>query len=224
MRNIIIGLSIFFFALSGIVIYKTLQIPSDTFRYQKNLQVVNSKDLSSKAKDITEVTVKEQSTNLPLAEEVQTSNAKLENKPSDANKISRTGEQPKESFKKARVLAVFGEGTFRSGEFVMNNNLKTAVQKLALDIKASPGYGVAIEGHTDNIRPSSGKKYMDNIELSFLRANAVAMQLVKSGIALERISVIGYGDTRPITSNNTSEGRARNRRVEVKLIPGERDF
>jgi flagellar motor protein MotB len=193
MRNIIIGLSIFFFALSGIVIYKTLQIPSDTFRYQTNLQVVNSKELSSKAKDM-------------------------------SDKKSRTVDQTKESFKKARVLAVFSDGTFRSGEFVMNNNLKTAVQKLGPDIKASPGHRVVIEGHTDNIRPSSGKKYMDNIELSFLRANAVALQLVKSGIALERISVIGYGDTRPIASNNTSEGRARNRRVEVKLVPVERDI
>ena len=193
MRNIIIGLSIFFFALSGIVIYKTLQIPSDTFRYQTNLQVVNSKELSFKAKDM-------------------------------SDKKSRTVDQTKESFKKARVLAVFSDGTFRSGEFVMNNNLKTAIQKLGPDIKASPGHRVVIEGHTDNIRPSSGKKYMDNIELSFLRANAVALQLVKSGIALERISVIGYGDTRPIASNNTSEGRARNRRVEVKLVPGERDF
>jgi len=195
MRNIIIGLSIFFFALSGILIYKTLQIPSDTFRHQNNLQVVNSKEFSSKAKDISGVTEKEQSTN-----------------------------QTKESFKKARVLAMFGDGTFRSGEFVMNNNLKTAVQKLGSDIKASSGHRVVIEGHTDNIRPSSGKKYMDNIELSFLRANAVALQLVKSGIALERISVIGYGDTRPIASNETSDGRARNRRVEVKLVPAERDF
>jgi len=224
MRNIIIGLSIFFFALSGIVMYKTLQIPSGTFRYQNNLQVANSKDLSSKAKDISGVTGKEQSTNLSLVEKAQTSNANLENKPSDTNKNSRTGDQTKESFKKARVLAVFGDGTFRSGEFVMNNNLKTAVQKLGPDIKASPGHRVVIEGHTDNIRPSSGRKYMDNIELSFLRANAVALQLVKSGIALERISVIGYGDTHPIASNETSEGRARNRRVEVKLIPGERDF
>jgi flagellar motor protein MotB len=193
MRNIIIGLSIFFFALSGIVIYKTLQIPSDTFRYQTNLQVATSKELSSKAKDM-------------------------------SDKKSRTVDQTKESFKKARVLAVFSDGTFRSGEFVMNNNLKTAIQKLGPDIKASPGHRVVIEGHTDNIRPSSGKKYMDNIELSFLRANAVALQLVKSGVALDRISVIGYGDTHPIASNNTSEGRARNRRVEVKLVPGDRDF
>jgi flagellar motor protein MotB len=193
MRNIIIGLSIFFFALSGIVIYKSLQIPSDTFRYQTNLQVVNSKELSSKAKDMSD------------------------------NK-SRTVDQTKESFKKTRLLAVFGDGTFRSGEFVMDNSMKTAVQKLGPDIKASPGHRVVIEGHTDNIKPSSGRKYMDNIELSFLRANAVALQLEKSGIGLERISVIGYGDTRPIASNETSQGRARNRRVEVKLVPVDRDF
>jgi flagellar motor protein MotB len=224
MRNIIISLSIFFFTLSGIVIYKTLQIPSDTFRYQNNLQVANSKDFPSKAKDISGVTVKEQSTTLSLVEKAQTSNVRLENKTSDANKISRTDDQTKESSKKARVLAVFGDGTFHSGEFVMNNNLKTALQKLGPDIKTSPGHRVVIEGHTDNIKPSSGRKYMDNIELSFLRANAVALQLVKSGIGLERISVIGYGDTRPIASNETSEGRARNRRVEVRLVPAGRDF
>jgi flagellar motor protein MotB len=193
MRNIIIGLSIFFFALSGIVMYKTLQIPSDTFRYENNLQGVNSKDLSSKATDM-------------------------------SDKKSRTVDQTKESLKKTRVLAVFGDGTFRSGEFVMDNNMKTSVQKLGPDIKASPGHRVVIEGHTDNIKPSSGRKYMDNIELSFLRANAVALQLEKSGIGLERISVIGYGDTRPIASNKTSQGRARNRRVEVKLVPLDRDF
>lgn len=224
MRNIIIGLSIFFFAISGIVTYKTLQIPSDTFRYKNNLQVANSKDFSSKAKDISGVTLKEQSANLSLVEKAQTSNVRLENKTSDANKISRRDDQTKESFKKTKVLAVFGDGTFHSGEFVMNNNLKTAIQKLGPDIKLSQGYRVVIEGHTDNIRPSSGRKYMDNIELSFLRANAVALQLVKSGIGLERISVIGYGDTRPIASNETSEGRARNRRVEVKLVPADRDY
>jgi flagellar motor protein MotB len=210
MRNIIIGLSIFFFALSGIVIYKTVHISSE--------------ELSFKAKDVPESSLKEQSGNRFLAEKAEITNSKLENKTSDANKKLRIDVQTKKSFKEARVLAVFGDKTFRPGEFVMNNDLKTAVQKLAMDIKASPGNRVVIEGHTDNIRPSSGKKYMDNIELSFLRANAVAFQLVKSGIKLERISVIGYGDTRPIASNKTSEGRARNRRVEVKIIPGEKDF
>ncbi len=62
------------------------------------------------------------------------------------------------------------------------------------------------------------------MDLSFLRAKAVAGILVKYGISPERISVTGYGDTRPIASNETDEGRAKNRRVEVKLIPEDKEF
>ena len=59
------------------------------------------------------------------------------------------------------------------------------------------------------------------MELSLLRAKSVASLLVKNGISIERISVTGYGDTRPIASNETAEGRAKNRRVEIKLVPEE---
>jgi outer membrane protein OmpA-like peptidoglycan-associated protein len=62
------------------------------------------------------------------------------------------------------------------------------------------------------------------MELSFLRAKAVGDMLIKNGISSERISVIGYGDTRPIASNETYEGRVKNRRVEVKLLPADREF
>jgi outer membrane protein OmpA-like peptidoglycan-associated protein len=61
------------------------------------------------------------------------------------------------------------------------------------------------------------------MELSFLRAKAVARILVKHGISLERISIIGYGETHPIASNETDAGRAKNRRVEVKLVPEDKE-
>jgi flagellar motor protein MotB len=91
---------------------------------------------------------------------------------------------------------------------------------------ASPDNRVVIEGHTDNIpiRRSPGKRYLDNMELSFLRAKAVASILVKNGISPERISVVGYGDSRPIDSNETVSGRINNRRVEVKLTPEDKEF
>jgi outer membrane protein OmpA-like peptidoglycan-associated protein len=57
------------------------------------------------------------------------------------------------------------------------------------------------------------------MDLSFLRAKAIANILVFHGLSPDRISVIGYGDTHPIDSNDTEEGRAKNRRVEVKLVP-----
>jgi outer membrane protein OmpA-like peptidoglycan-associated protein len=48
--------------------------------------------------------------------------------------------------------------------------------------------------------------------------------LVKKGISHERITATGYGDTRPIAPNETNEGRVKNRRVELKLVPGSREF
>jgi len=65
---------------------------------------------------------------------------------------------------------------------------------------------------------------MDKIKLSFLRAKGISMILVKNGIPPERISVISYRDTHPVASNDTIEGRAKNRRVEIKLIPAEKEL
>lgn len=178
MRNFIISLSILFFALSGIIIFKALGIPVKDARYQ----------------------------NSPIELEANI--------------------EPKKPKKKIRVLAVFGGGTFRSGQIIIKRDMMNAVDKLVPEILESPDHRVFIEGHTDNIpiRSSSGLRYRDNMELSFLRAKAIADILVKRGIPLERISVIGYGDTRPIDSNETDEGRVKNRRVEVKLIPGDMEF
>ncbi len=56
------------------------------------------------------------------------------------------------------------------------------------------------------------------MDLSVRRAKAIADLLIDRGIPRERITVVGYGDTRPIDTNNTEEGRSKNRRVEVKLM------
>jgi len=69
-----------------------------------------------------------------------------------------------------------------------------------------------IRGHTDNTGDSNA-----NLELSIDRANAVKNFLVENGVAAERIAAFGYGETRPIASNETEEGREQNRRVELDL-------
>lgn len=71
----------------------------------------------------------------------------------------------------------------------------------------------SIEGHTDNV----GKKDK-NLQLSKDRAAAVKDYLVSKGIAADRLTSEGYGDTKPIGSNKTAAGKALNRRVEVKLV------
>jgi flagellar motor protein MotB len=99
-------------------------------------------------------------------------------------------------------------------------------KNVVAEISASPDSRVIIEGHTDNrpIRSSAGMRYSDNMELSFLRAKIVASVLVKYDIPVERISVTGYGDARPIAPNDTAEGRVKNRRVEIKLVPEDKEF
>ncbi len=72
---------------------------------------------------------------------------------------------------------------------------------------------IEIQGHTDSI---GSEKY--NMALSKRRANAVKNYLVKKGgVAADRLTVVGYGESMPIASNKTKEGRAKNRRVELKI-------
>jgi chemotaxis protein MotB len=74
---------------------------------------------------------------------------------------------------------------------------------------------VRVEGHTDNV-PISTEKYPSNWELSTARAVAVVKYLVSEcGIAPERLSAVGYGDSRPRVDNDTERNRALNRRVEI---------
>jgi flagellar motor protein MotB len=226
MRNFIISLSVFFFAFSGLIIFKTLGISSNNSDYQHTSVKSEQKGLPPESDDMLEKLAKEQADNRALVEKLQATISKLEGELTDKEEESRSPAASEAPAQKTRVLAVLGAGSFRSGQVVMNEELTRSVADLVPDIMASPDYSVRIEGHTDNIpiAASTGKRYTDNMELSFLRAKAVSQILVKDGISPERISVVGYGDTRPVESNETEEGRIKNRRVEVKLVPQGKEF
>ena len=74
-----------------------------------------------------------------------------------------------------------------------------------------------IEGHTDNL-PIASTIFPSNWELSSARASSVTRLFVENGVAPQRIEVIGYADNRPVDTNDTPEGRARNRRVTVMIL------
>ena len=80
------------------------------------------------------------------------------------------------------------------------------------DLVRTYGYRVQLSGHTDNIG-----KPEDNLALSKARAEAVRKQLIAYGCVPEKITALGYGDTRPVASNDTEEGRRLNRRVEITI-------
>jgi outer membrane protein OmpA-like peptidoglycan-associated protein len=113
------------------------------------------------------------------------------------------------------VITLSGGVLFASNESTL---LPAAVLKLnevadAL-IKGNPDSNMTVEGHTD----SQGQRQY-NMDLGQKRADAVKAQLVARGVAADRIKSVGIGPDRPIASNNSAEGRANNRRVEIIVEP-----
>jgi len=138
--------------------------------------------------------------------------------------ISKIGEP--ENTEKSSGLLLFSV-SFNSGEFVIKNSTKKLIQQSTQYILSlPPSYRVIVEGHTDNlpIKTTTKKtyRYKDNKKLSLYRAKTIAGIFEKEGIPSKRISAIGYGATHPIASNETAEGRTKNRRVVVRLIPDEK--
>ena len=78
-------------------------------------------------------------------------------------------------------------------------------------LKENANLKVSVEGHTDSV---GSEEY--NLKLSLRRANAVKQFLVKEGIAESRLTTRGFGESQPVASNETEDGRAQNRRVELK--------
>lgn len=226
MRSIIIGLSVIFFALSAFVTYKAMNLQSYTTAYsylnnQSGLAIIPAPSPMpappAAADTLTQPGVDSEA-DKAFAAEMQEAIIQLENKVATAeDKIA--GIKTVNSDTQPRTVTVFGGKIFRSGQDVIQDVAYSAIENLVQEISAFPNSRILIEGHTDNI--PTGKSGSDNMDLSLRRAKAIANILVLHGIPKDRISVTGYGDTHPITSNSTEEGRAKNRRVEVKLLPQE---
>jgi chemotaxis protein MotB len=103
---------------------------------------------------------------------------------------------------------------FPSGSTQLNAEGRTAVRKLSQALKNNPDIDILVEGHTD----SQGSA-MTNWNLSVDRAVAVTNALTDSGVNPERITAAGRGEFMPIASNQSAQGRARNRRTEIVISP-----
>jgi len=107
---------------------------------------------------------------------------------------------------------------FDSGSWAVGMQGVDAVEKLAQVLIQNPDIEMLIEGHTDNV-PYSGTTLLDNWDLSVKRATAIVRILQNKGVKPIQITAAGRSEYLPILSNSTSEGKARNRRIEIILAP-----
>lgn len=141
-----------------------------------------------------------------MSEEVQRSMADLIHK---GLIVVRRGNNWLEVEIKADIL-------FPSGVATISNAAVPVLQRLAGIIKPFPN-PMRIEGHTDN-QPINTVAFPSNWELSAARAASVVYLFMQSGVAPQRMSVEGFGEYRPVDSNDTAEGRNRNRRVVLVVL------
>ncbi len=125
-----------------------------------------------------------------------------------------------EMAEKGLVITVVGDLLFDSGKAQIRPEAKAILDKVANVLNENvPDFNVGIEGHTDNV-PIKRSGWKSNWELSSARALSVLHYLVnEKGIDPGRLSAIGYGEYRPVASNDTKMGRQENRRVEIVIIP-----
>lgn len=107
-------------------------------------------------------------------------------------------------------------GLFPSGSSILNGSFNSVLSRIG-GILASSGGHIEVHGHTDNV-PIESRRFHSNWDLSASRASAVVNALqAATPIPHDRISVKGFGESQPVVSNQTAEGRAKNRRVEIML-------
>ncbi len=121
---------------------------------------------------------------------------------------------------KGLVITFVADVLFDSGKATIRPEASASLDKVARVLQENvPDLNVGIEGHTDNI-PIKVSGWKSNWELSSARALSVLHYLIdEKGVSPERLSAIGYGEYRPVASNDSKNGRQQNRRVEIVILP-----
>jgi chemotaxis protein MotB len=113
---------------------------------------------------------------------------------------------------------------FPEGGFTLNAKAQQVLAKMAPTLSGFQNTKVVVRGYTDNLTIGAGLRSQGittNLDLSSKRADNVVDYLVRKGVAPGLISAQGMGESNPVASNSTPEGRAQNRRIEVTLVgPG----
>jgi chemotaxis protein MotB len=116
------------------------------------------------------------------------------------------------------VVVLATDILFGSGSASLSKDGKAAIGEVARLLADIPDRKFQVEGHTDNV-PISTAQYPSNWELASSRAINVIKAMIDAGMPKDRISASSFGDSRPAQANDSNEGKAANRRIEISIVP-----
>ncbi|MCB9760013.1 MAG: OmpA family protein [Alphaproteobacteria bacterium] len=116
------------------------------------------------------------------------------------------------------VVELATDVLFAAGSANVSKDGKAALQEVAGVLASIPGRRWQIAGHTDN-DPIATAQYPSNWELASARAVVVTKTLIEAGLPADRVSAASYGEYRPIVANDSPDGKASNRRIEIVMVP-----
>ena len=121
-------------------------------------------------------------------------------------------------------VTLVNEVLFAEGGWTLHAKGEATLAKIAPTLASLQGQQIVVEGYTDNvpIGPELKARFPSNLELSSARADAVVRFLVSKGVPQNIISAQGFGESRPVASNDTPQGRSKNRRVEIVITTASR--
>jgi chemotaxis protein MotB len=116
------------------------------------------------------------------------------------------------------VVALASDVLFAPGSASLSKDGKANIQEVAQLLAGIPERKFQIEGHTDN-DPIHTAEFPSNWELGSARALTVLKSMVDSGMPKDRVSAASFGDSKPAATNDSPEGKAQNRRIEIVVVP-----
>src|SRR5262249_40273697 len=120
--------------------------------------------------------------------------------------------------KRGVVIALAEAAFFQSGSAELQKGTAAALELVARKLKGQ-GYDMVVEGHTDTV-PVRSRTFRSNWELSTARATSVVSYFVEQGgYDPQKLAAAGYGEHRPVAPTDTVDGRNRNRRVDIVVLP-----
>ncbi len=133
---------------------------------------------------------------------------------SDLESEVASGQIQIEQLRSGLKLNLSEEVLFPSGSASLNSSGDAVLRKVSRRLLES-SHSIQVEGHTDNVPVA--RRYPSNWELAAARASSVARLLIELGIAPERLKVVSRAEFAPVAPNDSAEGRAKNRRIEILL-------